>query len=189
MFEANFQNVQLKYYVNVSHVPGGEGEMRAGYMDGTNKKKDFATTGLIVILQRRWTRYFFTYYVPSSLCVIVSWAAFFYPQNILFFRSLLFVILFLTLTTILGTSVIKTPGSSEVLSVLTLWILIHYIFICVEIGAYAVLISHSRWSDSDMSEEEQEIYTRKRDWIALLVLVPAYIVFNGVYWIVIVMHI
>ena len=185
MFEANFQNVQRKYYVNVTH--SGEGEMRAGYMDGTNKKKDFATSGMIVILQRRWTRYFFIYYVPSSLCVVVSWASFFIPLKVLAARNSLLVILFLSLTTILGTSVINTPGSSELMTVLTLWILIHYIFICGEIGAYAVLISHSRWSD--MSEEDHEKYTRKRDWIAILVLLPAYTVFNVVYWIVIVMHI
>ena len=187
MFEAYFQNVQLKYYVNVSHVPGGVGEMKAGFMDGTNKVKVFATTGLIVILQRRWTRYFFTYYVPSSLCVLVSWASFFIPLKVLAARNSLLVTLFLSLTTILGTSIINTPGSSEIITVLTLWILIHYIFICGEIGAYAVLISHSRWSC--LSEEDHEKYTRERDWIAILVLVPAYIVFNIVYWCVIVTYI
>ena len=183
MFKNNFQNVQLKYYVSVEHVPG-EGEMKAEYMDGTNK--EFATTGLTVILRRRWTRYFFTYYVPSSLCVVVSWASFFIPLKVLAARNSLLVTLFLSLTTILASSIINTPGSSELMTVLTLWILVHYIFICGEIGAYAVLICHSRWSD--MEEEEHEEYTRKRDWVAILVLVPAYIVFNVIYWCVIVTY-
>merc|ERR1719244_520867 len=36
----------------------------------------WSKAGFVFQLERKWTRYIFIYYIPSSLCVITSWASF-----------------------------------------------------------------------------------------------------------------
>ena len=58
---------------------------------------NYSVTGFEMILTRRMSHYMITYYLPSSLFVVVSWTSFLIPSEDIQGRMALLVTLFLVL--------------------------------------------------------------------------------------------
>ena len=58
---------------------------------------NYSVTGFEMILKRRMSHYMITYYLPSSLFVVVSWTSFLIPSDDIQGRMALLVTLFLVL--------------------------------------------------------------------------------------------
>ena len=58
---------------------------------------NYSVTGFEMILTRRMSHYMITYYLPSSLFVVVSWTSFLIPSDDIQGRMALLVTLFLVL--------------------------------------------------------------------------------------------
>ena len=60
-------------------------------------------------LERHFTSYIITYYLPSGLFVLVSWISFLIPPDIVPGRMALLITLFLVLVNIFNTVTTNTP--------------------------------------------------------------------------------
>ena len=58
---------------------------------------NYSVTGFEMVLTRRMSHYMITYYLPSSLFVVVSWTSFLIPSEDIQGRMALLVTLFLVL--------------------------------------------------------------------------------------------
>ena len=189
-FSLNFQNAVLDYYVRLEKLPGESTQIDLG--EGFDSWKDFygadstaelswSRTGFQFMLKRRWSRYIFIYYIPSALCVFISWTSFLIDLDVLAGRSGLLVMLFLSLTTLLGSTITSSPRVAGTITALTAWILLHYAFLFTEIAAFAFLLARRRYSD--LSEEEVKKFEKKADLIFLVFFISGYFVTVLVYWI------
>ena len=70
----------------------------------------------------------------------------------------LLVTLFLSLTTLLVSTISSSPGVAVGITALTAWIIIQYVFIVAAIIAYAVLLAYIRFTDG---QEEKKILLAK----------------------------
>ena len=67
------QNIR---YLNLKDIFQGEVDSWIQFYGIPTSSWRWSQTGFVFQLSRRWTRYIFIYYLPSSLCVITSWASF-----------------------------------------------------------------------------------------------------------------
>ena len=70
---------------------------------------NYSVTGFEMVLTRRMSHYMITYYLPSSLFVVVSWTSFLIPSEDIQGRMALLVTLFLVLVNIFNTVTTNTP--------------------------------------------------------------------------------
>ena len=184
-FVPNYQNVYLEYNVNLHPLGEYEFMEKIPSMEQHVEGGDhFGVFGFVISLRRKWSRHIFIYYFPSALCVIVSWASFFIPLSFsIAARSALLVTLFLSLTTVISYTITSTPASSEIISALTVWFLIHYTFIFLAIMAFVFLLGYRRHSKK--SGEALDMFNKKADTFILKLFVALYVIFTVIYWIVI----
>ena len=71
---------------------------------------NYSVTGFEMILTRRMSHYMITYYLPSSLFVVVSWTSFLIPSDDIQGRMALLVTLFLVLVRLSGLGGTSDPG-------------------------------------------------------------------------------
>jgi len=187
-FIPNFQNVHLEYNVNLRPLNEHEFIEKIPSMEEhVEGRAHFGVFGFVISLRRKWSRHLFVYYFPSALCVVVSWASFFIPLSFsIAARSALLVTLFLSLTTVISYTINSTPASSEIISALTVWFLLHYSFIFLAIMAFVFLLGHRRHSKK--SGEALEIFDKKADTLILKLFVTLYVVITAIYWTVIAFH-
>ena len=62
---------------------------------------NYSVTGFEMIMKRRMSHYMITYYLPSSLFVVVSWTSFLIPSDDIQGRMALLVTLFLVLVSLI----------------------------------------------------------------------------------------
>ena len=81
----------------------------------------------------------------------------------------LLVTLFLSLTTLLVSTISSSPGVAVGITALTAWIIIQYVFIVAAIIAYAVLLAYIRFTDD---QEEKKIVSAKFIDKTFIILFP-----------------
>ena len=173
------QNVLLDYDLNIKHLP----EEKKSSMLGSKFEKitplstrDFSWSrgGFRIHLKRRWPRHIFIYFLPSSLCVLGSWSSFLIDTENIAARSGLLATVFLSLTTLLISSIQSSPRVGFITAI-TVWILKEFIFIIVEIAVFCHILIRKRYSDDSH-------WTVKRLDRRLLVLVMiAYVIVTVIY--------
>ena len=65
---------------------------------------NFSITGIEIVFTRHRLKYLYVYYLPSGLFVVVSWASFLVPPEIIPGRMAMLITLFLVLTNIFNVS-------------------------------------------------------------------------------------
>ena len=65
---------------------------------------NFSITGIEIVFARHRLKYLYVYYLPSGLFVVVSWASFLVPPEIIPGRMAMLITLFLVLTNIFNVS-------------------------------------------------------------------------------------
>jgi len=77
----HFQNTIVDYEIRMTPAPKQNMTFKAKSLDKfygiSFSSHVWSKAGFVFQLERKWTRYIFIYYIPSSLCVITSWASFF----------------------------------------------------------------------------------------------------------------
>ena len=176
---ASNENVLLDYDLNITHLPDEKKMSMLGpkfEKITPHTKRDFSWSrgGFRIHLKRRWPRYIFIYFLPSSLCVLGSWSSFLIDTENIAARSGLLATVFLSLTTLLISSIQSSPRVGFITAI-TVWILKEFIFILVEIAVFCHILIRKRYS-------EDSHWTVKRLDRRLLVLVMiAYVIVTVIY--------
>ena len=99
----------------------------------------------------------------------------------------LLVTLFLSLTTLLVSTITFSPPVAVGISALTAWILIQYVFIVTAILAYAVILIYIRYGGGD--EEYKMGSTKDIDKIFIITFPAIYLAITITYWTVCFVHV
>merc|ERR1712142_46426 len=184
------ENVLLDYDLEITRLPEKMESMSLGsefdsfmkdlYYDKGTPSIQWSNAGFQIRLKRRWVRYILIYYVPSALCVVASWASFFISSTSksLSARCGLLVTLFLTLTTLLISTIVSSPRVGSI-TALTTWMIIQYVFIIMAMAYLAFMLISFR--HSMLSEEDFKKFESKMDIRCLAVFVIAYFIVTGIY--------
>ena len=98
----------------------------------------------------------------------------------------LLVTLFLSLTTLLVSTITSSPTVAVGITALTAWIIIQYIFIIAAIIAYAVLLAFIRFT---LGQEKEKISSAKLiDKIFIITFPLIYSIICSLYWAVCILH-
>ena len=161
----------------------------------------FSAVGFKLILKRYFNKHFLNYYVPSSTFVVVSWASFIIPPDVIPGRMGLLITLLLVLVNLFGT-VISTQPPTNTPTMLAIWILICTLFVKAAFFAYAILLyklnsipKNSTIKDNKTRPNQTNhiatknvteiiIDPRLKNWDKnCLILFPlAFLIFNLIYW-------
>ena len=98
------------------------------YLGGDIGLGNFSLGGFEMQLSRYVSTYIITYYIPSTLFVIVSWISFLIPSDVIPGRMALLVTLFLVLVNIFNTVTTNTP-KAEGLTAIEAWMLACILFV------------------------------------------------------------
>lgn len=99
----------------------------------------FSLAGFEMVLTRHVTTYIITYYIPSGLCVIMSWISFLIPLDLIPGRMVLLVTILLVLVNILNTVTTNTPKVKG-LTAIEVWMLACILFIFGALIEYAAIL-------------------------------------------------
>ena len=99
----------------------------------------------------------------------------------------LLVTLFLSLTTLLVSTITLSPPVAVGISALTAWILIQYVFIVTAILAYAVILIYIRYGGGN--EEYKMGSTKDIDKIFIITFPAIYLAITITYWTVCFVHV
>ena len=131
---------------------------------GVMSGQSFSTTGFKVILKRRFTPYIVSWYIPTSVLVVVSWISFCIPVDLVpgrmvklikFTYSSIYIIVvfsswqallvtvFLMLINISNSSHSQNP-MTRYLNALDIWLITCIIFVAMALFEYAILL-RKRW--------------------------------------------
>jgi len=99
----------------------------------------FSLAGFEMVLTRHVTTYIITYYIPSGLCVIMSWISFLIPMDFIPGRMVLLVTILLVLVNILNTVTTNTPKVKG-LTAIEVWMLACILFIFGALIEYAAIL-------------------------------------------------
>merc|ERR1719320_1777323 len=100
---------------------------------------NFSLSGFEMVLTRYVSTYIITYYLPSGLCVIVSWISFLIPMDVIPGRMALLVTLFLVLVNIFNNVTTNTP-KAEGLTAIEAWMLACILFVFGALVEYAAIL-------------------------------------------------
>ena len=92
----------------------------------------------------------------------------------------LLITLFLSLTTLLVSTITSSPPVAVGISALTAWIIIQYVFIIAAILAYAFLLAFFRFADE--SDENKKKTAKDIDRTYIIIFPVVYMVIGSFYW-------
>ena len=95
-------------------------------------------------------------------------------------RMSLLITLFLSLTTLLVSTITSSPPVAVGISALTAWIIIQYVFIIAAILAYAFLLAFLRFADG--FDEKKNKTAEDIDRTYIIVFPVVYMVIGSFYW-------
>ena len=98
----------------------------------------------------------------------------------------LLVTLFLSLTTLLVSTITSSPPVAVGISALTAWIIIQYIFLIAAILAYAILLAFFRFSDG--LDEKKKKVAKDIDRTFIMIFPFVYFIITLLYWSVCLFH-
>jgi len=100
---------------------------------------NYSVAGFEMVLNRKVAHYMITYYLPSSLFVVVSWASFLIPSDDIQGRMALLVTLFLVLVNIFNAITTNSP-KADGLNALQAWVIACIFFIFGALFEYSVIL-------------------------------------------------
>ena len=157
-----------------------------------------STVGFTLRLERNYTKYMLSYYLPSLLIVVLSWVSFVIPPDVVPGRMTLLITLILVLVNMFGTVLEKRPPTK--VTVLDIWMIGCLIFVSGALMAYAVLLLHQRFffvnnkistvktvqpADNkfeDSRNSKDTNYYKEWDQYLLIGFPLSVIIFNCIYW-------
>ena len=172
--------------------------------DGYNQF--YSVVGFKLKLERYFMQFILSYYFPSFVFVVVSWASFLIPPDVIPGRMALLITLMLVLVNLYGT-IIRTQPPSNSPTLLAIWTFTCIMFVTGALFAYAIILWQKRKSSRntsgkntnavkptkkvpagnsyDKSEKHENILEMKgKDWdgFCLMVFPSAFMIFNLIYW-------
>lgn len=100
---------------------------------------NYSVAGFEMVLNRKVAHYMITYYLPSSLFVVVSWASFLIPSDDIQGRMALLITLFLVLVNIFNAITTNSP-KADGLNALQAWVIACIFFIFGALFEYSVIL-------------------------------------------------
>ena len=150
--------------------------------------------GIEMILSRHVLKYLYIYYLPSGLFVVVSWASFLIPPEVVPGRMAMLITLFLVLINIFNIVTSNSPNV-EGMTAIAAWMLVCIFFVFGALVGYAYLLWKKKKSclkrkkQRKISEDESKLrqilkedYRSKVDDVFLVVFPIMFLVFNLIYW-------
>merc|ERR1711981_744044 len=102
---------------------------------------NYSVAGFKLNMERKMTHYLITYYLPSGLFVVVSWASFLIPSDDIQGRMALLVTLFLVLVNIFNAITNNSP-KADGLNALQAWALTCIFFVFGALLEYSIILLH-----------------------------------------------
>ena len=147
-----------------------------------------------MILSRHVLKYLYIYYLPSGLFVVVSWASFLIPPEVVPGRMAMLITLFLVLINIFNIVTSNSPNV-EGMTAIAAWMLVCIFFVFGALVGYAYLLWKKKKSclkrkkkrtlsedESKMRQIFKEDYRSRVDDVFLVVFPIMFLVFNLIYW-------
>lgn len=100
---------------------------------------NYSVAGFRMVMERKISHYVITYYLPSGLFVVVSWASFLIPADDIQGRMALLVTLFLVLVNIFNAITTNSP-KADGLNALQAWIITCIFFVFGALLEYSVIL-------------------------------------------------
>ncbi len=155
---------------------------------------NFSITGVEIRLDRHYLKYLYVYYLPSGLFVVVSWASFLIPPEVVPGRMAMLITLFLVLINIFNTVTTNSPNV-EGMTAIAAWMIVCILFVFAALAGYAWLLWKKKKSClkrkrlRKMTEEEGKLRSRRKeefrskvDDMFLVVFPLLFTIFNTIYW-------
>jgi len=130
----NTQSIILDYAINIKNLRRNDQMFDAGALG------NFSLAGFEMTLERHFTSYIITYYLPSGLFVVVSWISFLIPPDIVPGRMALLITLFLVLVNIFNNINSNSP-KAEGLTAIEIWMLACILFVFGALIVYAAILN------------------------------------------------
>ena len=109
------------------------------YAMTTIEWKECSAVGYVINMKRYTSKYLINYYLPSVIFVVLSWASFFIPPDIVPGRMSLLVTLLLVLINQFGTVVDEQPPNQSPTAI-TIWFINCILFVACALVAYGILL-------------------------------------------------
>ena len=148
----------------------------------------YSKVGFKLTLDRHPVKHLLSYYFPSLIFVMVSWISFIIPPQVIPGRMTLLLTLLLVLMTMFGTIMWNQPPCKYPTS-LDIWIIVCIVFVSAALFAYAAILMDQNLEEKtivqpidDRSVNEQTTFKKTWDKTCLKIFPVAFILFNVVYW-------
>lgn len=145
------QSIILDYAINIKKLKPNDQIFDSGALG------NFSLAGFEMTLERHFTSYIITYYLPSGLFVVVSWISFLIPPDIVPGRMALLITLFLVLVNIFNNINSNSP-KAEGLTAIEIWMLACILFVFGALIVYAAILNQKLLT----SEEKKQIKKKKK---------------------------
>ncbi|TRY78448.1 hypothetical protein TCAL_14393 [Tigriopus californicus] len=155
---------------------------------------NYSITGIEITFTRHKLKYLIVYYLPSGLFVVVSWASFLIPPEVVPGRMAMLITLFLVLINIFNIVTTNSPNV-EGMTAIAAWMVVCIFFVFGALAGYAWLLWKKKKSClkrkrlRKLSEEEGKLRTRRKeefrskvDDMFLVTFPLLFALFNLIYW-------
>ena len=115
-------SIPLEYEIEINKLSEKESLLRHKGLG------NFSRAGFELKLRRYKSAYIVTYYIPSAICVILSWVSFLIPMGKITTRMALLAFLILVLVNILSTATTNRP-KAKCLTAIETWMLTCLLFV------------------------------------------------------------
>lgn len=209
-YETNTTGILWKTQTILEHAVSftvlADPERSTKFKDLNGITEQYSSIGVTITMSRKYLPFLIDYFLPAGLFVLVSWVSFLIPPAIVPGRMALLITLFLMLVNISTSATTHSPKSDR-MNALQIWILSCILFVFLALMEYALILywKHLRgvskrmlfpsdtlsvtpikdddstcWSNQSTDQLERRI--TNFDFICLILLPIAFICFNTVYW-------
>ena len=185
----------LRFY-NISIIQLEQEEL---YMEDVGEFWSLA--GFKIKLTRRYSRYLYMYYLPSTLFVIVSWISFLIPPKVYPARVTLLITTTLVLVNIFNGVINNTASADDGLTALSVWIIATIFSVFSTFISYVIVLVYISLEDNREIRASQEYddmveqgidkmnniksYTSGRyliDYVMLSISILSFLTFSIIYY-------
>jgi len=152
----NTQSIILDYAINIKNLHRRDRLFDAGALG------NFSLAGFEMTLERHFTSYIITYYLPSGLFVVVSWISFLIPPDIVPGRMALLITLFLVLVNIFNNINSNSP-KAEGLTAIEIWMLACILFVFGALIVYAAILNQKLLMSDDRKSAKKKRRSKNFD--------------------------
>ena len=188
-YKEETRNTILDYIVQIQNL--NERDRILPYGDLGN----FSITGIEMKFTRHKLKYLYVYYLPSGLFVVVSWASFLIPPEVVPGRMAMLITLFLVLINIFNIITSNSPNV-EGMTAISAWMIVCIMFVFGALAGYAWLLwkkkrsclkrkrMHKQLTDEEgrSRKRRKEEFRSKVDDLFLVAFPMLFAIFNLIYW-------